>query len=137
MEARKHTILLVDDDDALNYLHQRLLDISKFGNPVVTLENGKDALDAFLEMSKSLNEKDLVTVFLDINMPVMDGWEFLKELKKMEHLLNFKHQIFMLSSSINPDDIEKAEDDSLVTKYISKPLSLGLLEEIKKDNMFL
>ncbi len=137
MEARKHTILLVDDDDALNYLHQRLLDISKFGNPVITLENGKDALNAFLEMSKSLNEKDLVTVFLDINMPVMDGWEFLKELKKMEHLLNFKHQIFMLSSSINPDDIEKAEDDSLVTKYISKPLSLGLLEEIKKDNMFL
>lgn len=137
MEARKHTILLVDDDDALNYLHQRLLDISNFGNPVVTLENGKDALDTFVEMNKSLNEKDLVTVFLDINMPVMDGWEFLKELKKMEHLLNFKHQIFMLSSSINPDDIEKAEDDSLVTKYITKPLSLGLLEEIKKDNLFL
>jgi CheY-like chemotaxis protein len=136
MEARKHTILLVDDDDALNYLHQRLLDISEFGNPVVTVENGKDALVAFNEMNNSLTNNDLVTIFLDINMPIMDGWEFLKELKNIKQNISFKYQIFMLSSSINPDDIEKAGDDSLVTKYIAKPLSLDLLEDIKKQYLF-
>lgn len=137
MIALKHTILLVDDDDALNYLHQRLLDISNFGNPVVTLENGKDALQVFKEMNNTLTEGDLVTVFLDINMPVMDGWEFLVEMKSFENELKFKYQIFMLSSSINPDDVEKAEMNCFVTKYLVKPLSLELLETLKKEYLFL
>jgi CheY-like chemotaxis protein len=69
-------------------------------------------------------------IFLDINMPIMNGWEFLDEYEKIKSLVNKETSIYMLSSSVYNDDIKKAETYSCVKKFISKPLTLEKLENL-------
>ena len=76
------------------------------------------------------NKNDKVVVFLDINMPVMDGWGFLKTLEENKEKINFTIHLYVLSSSINSDDQERAESNSLVTKYLKKPLSIEVIESL-------
>lgn len=123
MTQKVDTILLIDDDIAINYFHKRLFSKTNLSDTVLPFYNGKQGLDGLLELNKSLSENNCVFIFLDINMPVMDGWELLEELNANPSKIHFKYKIFILSSSINPDDIKKAEANKLVVKYMSKPLN--------------
>ena len=69
-------------------------------------------------------------IFLDINMPIMDGWQFLEEYIKLNPKIGKKIVIYICSSSISPDDINKAKEISAVTDYIIKPVSKDMLAEI-------
>ncbi len=124
MNKKVHTILLVDDDLAINYFHKRLLSKSELSDAIITLYNGEVAIQKLIEQNDVLTEEDVLLIFLDINMPIMDGWQFLEEYKKIKSSLRFKCMIFVLSSSINPDDIKKAESNVFVSKYLAKPLSM-------------
>jgi CheY-like chemotaxis protein len=65
-----------------------------------------------------------VLALLDLNMPILDGWSFLEELKLLYPTLNFNLELFVLSSSNNPDDILKSKSYPYVIDYVNKPLSI-------------
>ncbi len=132
MPQNINTILLVDDDDAVNFYNKRLLLKSELGVSLVPLYNGAEAIRKIITLNNSLSNKDLVLVFLDLNMPILDGWGFLEEFKKIHYALNFSVEIYVLSSSINPSDIEKSKQNILVKDYISKPLTNEKLIELKQ-----
>ena len=134
MAVRKklNTIWLVDDDEATNFLHALLVEESEIAEQIKVIESADVALD-YLTAKKHSNDfpqslPDLV--FLDINMPVMNGWEFLDEFKKSSTKQHQNIILIMLTASPNPDDEQKAKKYAMVTEYRKKPLTAQLLNEI-------
>ena len=126
------TILLIDDDAATNYLHQMLIEESNCANKVSVAKNGKEALNYLSSDDKEAQPKpDLI--FLDINMPVMNGWEFLDQYVDLPDQDKGKIVIVMLTTSLNPDDRKMAEKYSAIKKFQSKPLNVENLEQIISD----
>lgn len=122
------SIILIDDDLAINYFHKRLFLKLELATSVLSYFNGSDALKGLIELDSTLTKNDLVFVFLDINMPGIDGWFFLEEFNKIQSTLNGDFKIFLLSSSVNSDDLEKAKDNINITNYFAKPLMIeGIL----------
>ncbi len=125
-------IVLIDDDFAINYFHKRLFLKLELGGTVLPFFNAMDALEGLLNLNKSLKKGDVVFVFLDINMPGIDGWVFLEEYNKIQSSLIGDFKIFVLSSSINPDDVEKAKKNPFVTDYLAKPLLIDGIMSLKE-----
>ncbi|MFN3639464.1 MAG: two-component system response regulator [Flavobacterium sp.] len=119
--------IIVDDDKFSNLLSKILLN-KLFKNVEV-----KDFLfpESALEYIETEFEKheEKITIFLDINMPTLTGWDFLKIFETLPDSLKNQFQIFVLSSSIDPIDIERAKADPLVIDFIEKPLSKAVLEK--------
>jgi CheY-like chemotaxis protein len=132
MRKNVSTILLVDDDLAINYLHKRLLNKLAFGETIISVYNGASAINELISLNCIQKEDDLVIIFLDLNMPVMDGWEFLEQFKNIHNELKFQYKIIVLSSSINPDDIKRATINSFVSEYFSKPLTHNNITNLKE-----
>ncbi len=129
-------VLCVDDDTISLTISQLLLKRTGFAMEVDTAIDGSEALEYFEELF-SRNE-DTVTnapelILLDINMPVMNGWEFLQEYtpRFLEKLPNTK--IVILSSTIDPEDFALAKQYPVVIQFISKPLSIENLEELRAN----
>ena len=81
--------------------------------------------------AKTVMEKQAIDViFLDINMPGMNGWEFLDEFNNLTHHVKTRCKIFMLTSSIDPSDIKKSQTYSTVKDFITKPLTKEKLEKL-------
>jgi CheY-like chemotaxis protein len=131
MSKKGNVILLVDDDEAVNYFNKKLIDKSELDGTIMSLYNGAEAIREVMTLNNTLDDDDLVVVFLDINMPILNGWGFLENFNTIKYALNFKTEIYLLTSSVNPDEKKKAEENSLVKQYISKPLTIEKLNEIK------
>lgn len=126
------TVLLIDDDNMTNYLHQRVISKAELCAEVKVAKNGQEGIDKLIELNQELASKnETVVVFLDLNMPILDGWGFLKEYENLKDKLNFDSKIFVLSSSINPDDKARAEENQYVAQYIYKPLTTTSLQTLK------
>jgi CheY-like chemotaxis protein len=123
MSKKHEMILLIDDDTVIDFLHKKLLIKAGITEPIITLYNGKVAIEKLAELNDQLNENDTVLALLDLNMPVLDGWGFLKELDALYSNLKFKLELYILSSSNNPDDIQKSKNNPYVKDYLNKPLS--------------
>ena len=122
-------ILIIDDDEINNFIAAKLIDKIPPKAVVNTCLNGQVGLD-FVK-SKLQNQEEMPDIiFLDINMPVMNGWEFLEEFEKIKDQINKKISINMLSSSVYNDDINKAETFNTVNKFISKPLTVDKIQEL-------
>ena len=129
MKSKLNCILLVDDSYEDNFYHQRSIHKLDCTHQVFIAQNGKEALD-FLQTSENGKYPSPELIFMDINMPVMDGWEFLKAYEKLDEDQKGEVIIVMLTTSINPDDQEKAKAFQSVKDYINKPLTVELLQEI-------
>jgi CheY-like chemotaxis protein len=124
-------IMLVDDNPDDNFFHER--EIRKV-NPetiVIIKNSGIDALE-YLKSKKAGENIRPVLIFLDINMPRMDGWEFLDEYKQLDKKLQSKVTIIMLTTSDNPVDIARTKAFPFITDYIIKPLTKVKMEDIIK-----
>jgi len=129
MNKKLNCILLVDDDDAVNFIHNRVIHKSGCSSNVAVARNGQEAI-VFLttKVDGKYPQPDLI--FLDINMPVMNGWEFLEEYEKLEQDQKGREIIVMLTTSLNPDDKEKAKNIPHINDFHAKPLSLDHLNSI-------
>jgi CheY-like chemotaxis protein len=125
LKPKLQSILLIDDDDITNFYNSHLLRKMNVAEAIHEELNGRAALD-YLE--KAPHQPDLV--FLDINMPVMNGFEFLEGYNKMAATRNETFLIMMLTSSLSPLDKSRAAQFSTVTDYYPKPLSVEKLTEI-------
>ena len=130
MIAPSTCVVLIEDDQAMNYYHQRLFVKQDFADEVLSYHSAKEALNGI----KSLQQVTLLYIFLDLNMPQMDGWHFIEELEKLKFDSNTQIKLFVLSSSVNPNDIMKAKQNSAVTDYLSKPLSIETITNIITTN---
>lgn len=128
MKLKLNSILLVDDDEAANFLHTMIIKQLDCTENIITKENGVEALDYLRSTIDGIYpQPDLI--LLDINMPIMDGWEFLGEYEKLKDDQLAKIVIVMLTTSLNPDDRKKAEVIPDISGFISKPLSRIKLED--------
>lgn len=130
------TILLVDDDETTNFLHRRLLTRLDVVKQIAVATNGEEALNYLKSYCQApfTNAGCPLLIFLDIKMPVMDGFEFLREYEQLADSLNPAIRIVMLSSSANPVDLERLKEYSKEYKYYFKPLSSEIIKEVISDN---
>jgi CheY-like chemotaxis protein len=124
MLAPYKTCLLIDDNYIDNFVTRRVLETSRFAEKVIVKQSPTDAISLLREGAIKPD-----VIFLDLRMPMMDGFEFLQE---YDALLIDKNdiKIFMLSSSFDPLDIKESAGNKYITQFIHKPLTVKALEEI-------
>ena len=127
-------VMLVDDNDTDNFISKRIIEITKFANEVEVKNSGKKALDYLKEHENNINKLPNL-IFLDINMPIVDGFVFLYEFEKFNDNVKKKCKVIILSSSDNKRDIDKIVNNNYVIKFITKPLTEHSLSEIKLNNI--
>jgi CheY-like chemotaxis protein len=125
------TILLVDDDEATNFINRRLILKSEITDELVTTQNGKDAIDFLQRRSQDVNNQHAVPelILLDINMPVMDGFGFLQAFKTLSLPNKESVVIAVLTTSLNPKDLEKVKASG-ITDFLNKPLTKTSLQNL-------
>jgi CheY-like chemotaxis protein len=120
---------VVDDDEIYTFTVTRIIARSEIAEKTIFFHNGRVALDFFIANAKKQEElPDLI--LLDINMPVLDGWQFLDEYVKMAPRLGKKITVFIVSSSIDEDDYARARAFEVVSDFIVKPLTVEHLHDI-------
>ena len=123
------TVWLIDDDELFNFLTANTLQTNNFAGEIKSFTDPKEALKKLEACAEKAQFPDLI--FLDINMPVLDGWGFLASYRKLPKELKDSCTLFILSSSIDEDDAKRARINEDVRDFISKPLSKMDLEVIK------
>lgn len=138
MKKKLNCVLLIDDDLGTNFINQMLLKKADITDHIQTVLNGKEALDFITNKGKYENAGNVfpqpMLTLLDINMPVMDGWEFLEAYKNLKEHQKGKIVIIMLTTSLNPDDKIRAGAISDVSGFKNKPLSLQKIENIMQKH---
>jgi len=127
---RPVSILLVDDDEINNFISIKLIKKALLNTEITACLNGKFAIDQLLEISRRDPSKLPDYILLDINMPIMNGWEFLDEYERLQIDQQGKSKIFIISSSVFSNDISKAKSYPLVKDFISKPLNIEKISEV-------
>jgi len=123
------TALLVDDSYIDNLINRKILDNSNFAESIIVIESPKEAFDYVRDLYLEGQELPEV-IFLDLRMPIMNGFEFLKALASLPDLSMDKIKIYVLTSSLDPKDIRKVKENQMVSKFIGKPLTSQILGEI-------
>lgn len=130
MGQYKHkTVLLIDDSYIDNLINRKILENNNFAEDIVVIDSPKNAI-TFLRDRIAENHNLPEVIFLDLRMPGMSGFDFLKELKNLIGLKDIRIKIYILSSSLDPTDLRKTEENNLVSRFIGKPLTNKILEEI-------
>lgn len=119
-------VLVIDDDFTTVYLYREILEFASFCETIVEATGGDEALSYFENLEKEDNPMDNLpeVILLDLNMPVMDGWEFYEIFVQKFPEFVKKTNIFILSSSINPKDQERALSDPNIAAFLPKPLDV-------------
>lgn len=125
------TILYIDDDPIALMLSKMVINKSLFSNEIITAKNGNEALNYFKTLKDKPIKKLPQLIFLDLNMPVMGGWEFLDCFNTKEYSDFHTIKVIILSSTIDPEDLEKAKKYPMILDFLPKPISKEMLECIK------
>jgi CheY-like chemotaxis protein len=118
---------VIDDDPLYNFGIKKLFEFTKFSESSLFFQNGHEAIEA---LSLVENDQFPEVILLDINMPIMNGWQFLEEYQKRN--LKRETKIYVVSSSINQEEIDRANAYSFVDGYVFKPLTLEKVKELKE-----
>lgn len=127
-------ICVVDDDDIYQFTIERIIKCFKLPVNLTAFTNGKRAFEF---ISDNIQNRDVLPdiIFLDINMPVMNGYEFIEKFEKIKSTLQKEIKIYLVSSSVDPYDINRADELAHVSGYFSKPLKHQVLKEIVYKQM--
>jgi CheY-like chemotaxis protein len=127
MSAQINCIMLVDDNKIDNFFHERVIKKNNAANIILTKESGFEAIE---HLKKGNGEVQPNVIFLDVNMPGMNGWEFIEHYKSMESSLQNSMIVVMLSTSENPDDKALAKTHQILSDFKTKPLTKEMLDEV-------
>ena len=134
MKKKLNCVLLVDDDKHDNFFHNIVLEDAGIANQIKIAINGREALDLITSKGSSGQPESMCPqpelIFLDLNMPVMDGWEFLEEYQKTGDYHHGNTVIIILTTSLNPADEKRAEKMIKSGCYLNKPLTLPMIDEV-------
>jgi CheY-like chemotaxis protein len=119
---------LIDDDDLGIYLTEQLLRAEGFSNSICTFQSAREALDTLIREPKADRPR---VIFLDLNMPVMNGWQFLDALAPHQQVLHGRCYIYILTSSLALSDLERSRQYALVAGLIHKPIDSGEIRAIR------
>lgn len=129
MKQKLKCVLLIDDDNATNFLNKWIIERTQTAENIIIKKNGALALEFLTKaINNSFPKPELI--LLDINMPVMNGWEFMEEYKKLPDEQKAKIVIVMLTTSPNPDHLKKAQSIAEIDGYERKPLNIKMFEKI-------
>lgn len=122
MNYKIERIFLIDDDQVYQYLTKKVMEESHIVKHIDVFSNGLQAIN---HLELRINEPNSLpeVIFLDLSMPIMDGWEFLDEFKRIANSIKKSIVIYIVSSSISPSDISKANQQEIVRDYIIKPIT--------------
>ncbi|MEM1095168.1 MAG: response regulator [Bacteroidota bacterium] len=127
------SVLLIDDNEADNFLHTLVIEEAGVTKSIRAVQSGQAALDYLTTAGESGSYPQPDIIFLDINMPRMNGWEFLERYSALADNQKADVVVVMLTTSLNPDDREAAEQNPTIRRFENKPLTeealLRILEE--------
>lgn len=120
---------IVDDDLIYRFTMVKTLESTKLPMDIMAFSDGEEAIDFMLDnIDQDAEFPDVI--FLDIDMPIMDGFQFMEEFVKIKPRVGKSITVYMVSSSLDPRDIERAHNISAISDYIVKPIGLVRLKEI-------
>jgi CheY-like chemotaxis protein len=123
------SILLIDDDPIFVYLTRRIIASTNCPCAINEFTDGELALEYLGKMSEQAELLPDV-IFLDLSMPVMDGWEFLKEYALLKPKIKKEISLYIVSSSISPQEVERSKSYTVVADFLIKPVERGKIVEI-------
>lgn len=119
---------IIDDDELFLKLGKMYLEMGTCTSSVTLFNDATEALKAIENREESLDQR--YVVFLDLNMPILNGFGFLEAFEKKPKLLQKNIQIYVLTSSINQDDIERIKQYKSVTEYLNKPMTREMVQHV-------
>jgi len=125
-------VFLVDDDKLFVFLTKKTIEATNFEGAIKEFGDGREAIDYLKEIAGT-NEPLPDIIFLDLSMPIMDGWEFLEEYLEIDAAVRKNITLYICSSSISPHDIERAKSIGAVADFIIKPISKEKFIEMLKE----
>jgi CheY-like chemotaxis protein len=127
--SRPLIIFIVDDDEIYKYTMTKTIERQKIAKKILTFSDGEEAINFMIDnIGNSIDLPDII--FLDINMPIMDGFQFMEEYVLLKPRIGKKIVIYMVTSSVDPIDIDRAKKISEISNYIVKPIKADKLSEI-------
>ena len=127
--SQEHNICLIDDDEVYKFFMQKMLKIKKLAGAISSFPDGDEAFK-FINENKKNPENLPDLIFLDINMPIMNGFQFMDEYTKISGEIDKKITIYMITSSIDPVDLAHSKKFPEITDFITKPVTMDVLEKI-------
>lgn len=124
-------ICVVDDDPIYQFSFGKIASMIEPSLSTQVYENGEIALNGLMAILESQEEIPEM-VFLDLNMPVMDGWNFLDEFSKIHHDKGLSTKVYIVSSSVHQEDIQRSKQYDIVEEYLVKPVPKRKLEDLLK-----
>ena len=118
----ENNVILIDDDPMFNFINTKIIENTKVGFTVEAYEDAQAALNELGNVAQSVTEFRCL-IFVDINMPELNGWDFLEQFSKLPESFVNSCRIYMLSSSNDIYDIDKSKKYPAVQGFISKPLT--------------
>lgn len=129
MNKLLNCVLLVDDDSATNFINEIVIRETGLVRQIVKASTGMQALE-FLKIKINSKHPQPEIILLDINMPAMDGWEFMEAYRVLEEEQKAKIIVVMLTTSLNPDDEERARNIKEINDFRNKPLTAEIFIEL-------
>lgn len=132
------TAMLIDDNEMDNFINSKMIEGCCFASRVFVHSGAKSAIEYLNNICVLGNEHDNLIpeiIFLDLNMPVMDGFQFVDEFEKFPEQFKKKIKIIMFTTSLNPDDSKKATQAKCIEGFVIKPLSESSLQQLHPQPM--
>ncbi len=120
---------IIDDDEIFRFILKKHIKNQNLAENILCFENGREALE-YMKANRLENDNLPDVIFLDINMPIMDGWDFVVEYNELKKQIVKDATVFMISSSVDDRDINRAIDSDVISEYVAKPVDKQRISDL-------